>query len=297
MQEKQITTSVILMAGKGTRALPASKAVAKELFPVGDTPALLFLLEECLESGINKVVLVISKQKKDVKRFLRHDKKLEQLIKGTDKEHLLDRWKKVVDNLEIKFVYQGKINGSAGALWSARKYVKNQPFLLMTADDVCINEVGQTPASKDLINCFNKTGKYVVGAMQVPDEKISSYGIIKPGKKIDDKVIEVNGFVEKPKFGEHPSNWASLARYIMLPSVFENIPKCEKHKNGEVFFPEAIAMEIKNNMVVACKFDAKYYDLGNNLEFVKCVIETSLKQEKIGKNLLEYLKILVKTAE
>ena len=291
---QEITKAVILMAGKGTRALPATKAMAKELFPVGNTPALLYFLEECVDSGIKQVVIVISKQKKDVIKFLSHDKSLEQLIKGTDKEALLDKWKKAVDNLDIKFVYQGKMNGSAGAVMAAKKFVKNEAFLLMTADDLCINQVDEMPASKQLIECFKKTGKYVVGALQVSDDKVSSYGIITPGKKISAKEVEVKGFVEKPKLGENPSNLASLARYVLLPNIFENIPKCEKHKNGEVFFPEAIAMEIKNNNVVACRFDAKYYDLGNNLEYVKCVVEMSLKDEKIKNDLALYLENLVK---
>ncbi len=295
MEIKKVNKAVILMAGKGTRALPATKAVAKELFPIGNTPALLFLLEECLESGIKQVIIVISKQKKDVIRFLRHDKDLEKLIAGTDKEKLLTRWRNVVDNLDIKFVYQGKMNGSGGAVMSAQKYVKNEAFLLMTADDVCINESEQKPASAQLIECYEQYGKYVVGSLYVSDDKISSYGIIKPGKTVAKKVVEVKGFVEKPKLENKPSNLASVARYVVLPSIFANILKCEKHQNGEVFFPEAIAMEIQNKNVLSLEFDAKYYDLGNNLEYMKCVIETSLKDETIKQNLKEYLNNLVKT--
>lgn len=288
---QKITKAVILMAGKGTRTLPATKAVAKELFPIGNTPALLFLLEECLDSGIKQVILVISKQKKDVIKFLSHDRNLEKLIAGTDKEKLLARWKRVVDGLEIKFVYQGKMNGSGGAIMSARKYVK-EPFLILTADDVCISGDGQKPASTQLIECFEKYGKYVVGSLYVPDEKVSNYGIIKPGDIIEKGVVEVDGFIEKPKLSEKPSNLASLARYIVTPSIFDNLLKCEKHQNGEVFFPEAIAMEIKNKNVISCQFDARYYDLGNSLEYVKCVIETSLKDQKISQDLKEYLKNL-----
>ena len=290
---QSVTKAVILMAGNGTRALPATKAVAKELFPIGNIPALLFLLEECMESGIKQVVLVISKKKKDVIRFLKHDKTLETLIQGTDKEILLERWRNVVDNLEIKFVYQGRMNGSAGAVWSARKYVKGQPFLIMNADDVFVTEENVKPASLQIIESFKNTGKFTVCALEVDECKVSNYGIIKPGKRLSETEVEVDGFKEKPKPKENPSNLASLGRYVVLPKVFENIKKCQKHKNGEVYLSEAIALESENNNLIACRINAKYYDLANNLEYIKCVLEMSLKDEKIKENLVSYLKNLV----
>ena len=284
--------AVILMAGKGTRFLPATKAIAKEMFPIGSKPALLYHLKECLDSGIKEVTIVISKQKKDVIKFLKHDKELENLIKGTSKEKLLEEWCQVVDNLKINFAYQGKkINGSAGAVWSIKKFVKNEPFALMFGDDVYIPENNQEPALKELIKANEKTNKYVLGCVKVSDDVVDRYGVAVVSG-VDNGYELVKGFKEKPKKGTQPSNLASLGRYIILPSVFENILKCEKHENGEVYLPEAIAMECEKNNVVACSISAKYNDLGNKLEFVKCTINEALKDKEIEGQLKEYLNSL-----
>lgn len=284
--------AVILMAGKGTRFLPATKGVAKEMFPIGSKPALLYHLVECLDSGIKEVTIVISKQKKDVIKFLKHDKELENLIKGISKEKLLDEWKRVVDNIKINFAYQGKkINGSAGAVWSIKKFVKNEPFALMFGDDVYIAENNQKPALKQLIDANEKTNKYVLGCVKVSDDVVDRYGVaVVDGK--DNGYDLVKGFKEKPKKGTQPSNLASLGRYIILPNIFENILKAEAHENGEVYLPEAIAMECEKNNVVACELEAKYNDLGNKLEFVKCTINEALKDNEINSQLKEYLKTL-----
>lgn len=286
----KIKHAVILMAGKGTRFLPATKAVAKELFPVGNKPALLFQLKECLDSGIEEVTIVISKQKKGVKNFLKHDSEVENLIKGTSKESLLEEWNQIIDNLKINFVYQGKMNGSAGATYVTKKFIKNQPFAVISGDDVCIPSEGQKPALKELIETFERTGKSVMGAVRVPDDAVDRYGIVVPGEQIDDKTFIVNGFVEKPKKGTQPSNLATLLRYVVKPEIYLNILKCEPKENGEVLLPEALSEDIKNQDVVAHEFSAKYYDLGNKLEFVKCVIENSLKDDEISAQLTAYIK-------
>ena len=284
--------AVILMAGKGTRFLPATKGFAKEMFPIGSKPALLYHLKECYDSGIKEITIVISKQKKDVIKFLKHDKELETLIKGTSKEKLLDEWKQVVDNIKINFAYQGKkINGSAGAVWATKKFVKNEPFALIFGDDVYIPEQNQKPAIKQLIEAYDKTGKYVLGCVKVSDEVVDRYGVAVVDGKFNGYDL-VKGFKEKPKKGTQPSNLASLGRYIILPNIFENILKAEAHENGEVYIPEAIAMECDKDNIVACELEAKYNDLGNKLEFVKCTINEALKDEEINSQLKEYLKNL-----
>lgn len=282
--------AVILLAGKGTRFLPATKAVAKEIFPIGNKPALLFLLKECLDSGIKEVTLVLSKQKKDIIKFLKHDKNIEDLIKGTNKERLLDEWREIIDNLKFNFTYQGKMNGSAGAVLAAKKYTKNEPFIVFNGDDVYVSDKEQKPAAKQLIECFEKTGKNVLGCLKVSDDIVDRYGIVIPGDKVDNKTVYVKGFKEKPKKGEQPSNLAALGRYLVVPEIYQNIFKIKPSVNGEVNFPEAIALEVEKNNVLAYEINSKYYDLGNKLEFIKCTIETALKDMDIKEDLIEYLK-------
>lgn len=287
---KEVKHAVILMAGKGTRFLPATKGVAKEMFPVGNIPAVMFQLQECLDSGIKEVVIVLSKQKKDIIKFFQRDKSLEQVLKVAGKESLLDSWRNIIDNMNIHFTFQGKMIGSGGAIMTTKKYVKDNPFVILFGDDVCVPQNGSMPAVKELIEVYKRTGKYVLGALKVSDDVVSRYGVIKPGVQVEDKVVEVKGFVEKPKKGEQPSNLASLARYLVLPGIYDNIMKLTPDAKGEYLFPEAIGMEINGKGVVACEFGAKYYDLGNKLEFIKCSIELGLKDEEIRADLLTYLK-------
>ncbi len=288
----QIKHAVILMAGKGTRFLPATKAVAKELFPIGNKPALLLLLKECVDSGITEVTIVISKQKKDVIKFLKKDKNLDEWLKICDKESQMQLFEQIISSLKINFVYQGKMNGSGGAIMSVKKFIKDQPFIVLLGDDFCLHEANQLPASKQLIETFNKTKKYVLGAKQIDSKDICRYGVIKKGKSVSDTEIEVKGFVEKPSYDKAPSNIATVARYILLPSVFDYILKVKPKANGEVYFTEAIELALENEGVVACIFDAKYYDLGNYLEFIKCQIEMGLRDEEVRSELAKYLKSL-----
>lgn len=285
----KVRHAVILMAGKGTRFLPATKAVAKELFPVGNKPALLFQLQECLDSGIEEVTIVISKQKKDVIKFLKHDKELEDWLVKCGKEKYLEEWKNIIDNLKINFTYQGKLIGSGGAIMTTKKYTKGEPFVVLFGDDVCVPQNGSKPATKELIELYEKTGKYVLGALRVRDEVVDRYGVIIPGDKLDERTTVVKGFKEKPKKGEQPSNIASLASYLVLPEVYDNIMKLKPAPNGELLFPEAIAMEVDKDKVLALEFGAKYWDLGNKLEFIKCSIAMGLEDKEIQQPLKEFL--------
>ncbi|MBR2909656.1 MAG: UTP--glucose-1-phosphate uridylyltransferase [Clostridia bacterium] len=287
----RVRHAVILLGGKGTRFLPATKAVAKELFPVGNTPALMFHLKECLDSGIKEVTIVLSKQKKDVKKFFKHDKELEKWLEKCGKENLLDSWREIVDNIKFNFVYQSKKwNGTGGAVYVTKKYTKGEPFIVFFGDDVCISKDGDLPATKELIDLHEKTGKYILGALKVNDELVDRYGIVVPGKALDDKTVEVKGFVEKPQKGTQPSNLASLARYVVLPEIYERILKVQPYGNGELGLPEAIKSRCEDNLVLAREFSAKYWDLGNKLEFVKCNIAMALENPETSEGLKEYLK-------
>ena len=285
--KKTIQHAVILMAGRGTRFLPATKAVAKEMFAIGNVPAILYLLKECLDSGIRDVTIVLSKEKKDVKKFFKRNKKLEKIIKGTSKQQLLNDWWNVYNNIKLHFVYQSKkINGTAGAVYSARRFVKNKPFALLFGDDLYISN--NKPALKELIDAYYITNNYVLGCVEVCEDVVGRYGVaVVCGKKSGFDLVK--GFKEKPKKGEEPSRLASLGRYILLPNIFNNILKAKKHEQGEKYLPEAIALECKKNNVVACKISANYYDLGNKLEFIKCTIDQGLKDDSIREKLKEYL--------
>lgn len=291
MKTNKVDQAIILLAGKGTRFLPATKAVAKELFPIENKPALLINLQELYKSGIKRVCLVISKEKKYIKKFLKHDKKLEASLIKSNKMHLLDELNEIIDNMEIDFVYQGKMNGSGGAIYSTKKWCKNKPFALILGDDLTEND--KNPVIAQLIKAYEKTGKLVIGAKKFPMEVIHNYSSIVSGVKLFDKCGELLDIIEKPAKGTAPSNLVGLARYVLTPEIFDELPKLEKSKGEEVAFTDAVSVLAKQNRVVFYEFDANYYDCGNKLEYVKCMIQQTLKDKNVADSLKDYLKTLV----
>ncbi len=292
----KIDQAVILMAGLGTRFLPATKAVAKELFPIENKPALLCHLQELYKSGIKRVCLVISKEKDSVKDFLKHNKRLEESLKNTGKLDLLKELNEIIDNMQIDFVYQGKMNGSGGAIYSTKKWTKNKPFALILGDDLCKVEKNKTPAIGQLMKAYEKTGKSVIGAKPFPNDVIYKYSSIVKGKKLFDKCFEMQNIIEKPAKGTEPSNLVGLARYVLTPDIYPELLKCPKFANGEVRFTDAVSVLAQQGKAVCFEFDAKYYDCGNKLEYVKCIVEHALEDKTISSDLLEYLKTLNKKA-
>ncbi len=281
---QKIEQCVILMAGKGTRFLPATRAVAKELFPVGNKPILLFHMTEALKSGIKRVCLVISKEKEGVKEFFKHDKNLEEQLKKTGKLDILKELNEVIDNLEIDFIYQGNISGSGGAVYSVKEWTNGNPFVVVNGDDLCINE--KAPVMKQLIDAYEKTGKNIIGARPFPMEVIPRYSSIITKEKLFDKCYHIEGIIEKPK--DPPSNLVGLARYILTSEIFDEILNCTP-KNAEYYLTDAIDNLARKGRVASYEFDAKYFDCGNKLEFIKCMIDFGLNEDDIKIDLKNYL--------
>ncbi len=290
MEEKQnVEQAVILMGGIGSRFMPATKFVAKELFPVVDKPVLLFHLQELFKSGIKRVCIVCSEQKKYIKDFLKRDAKLEKQLANINRLNLLDETNQILDGMKIDVVVQGKLNGSGGAIYTAKKWTKGKPFALILGDDLC-EEIGKNgPAIGQLIKAFEKTGKTVVGAQPFPMEVISRYSSIVKNKKLFANCHEMDEIIEKPALGTAPSNLVGLARYVLTDEIFEEIPKCPRFENGEIRFTDALNNLAKKGRCVCYEFKAKYYDCGNKLEFIKCIVDTGLKDKKIAPALKEYL--------
>ena len=290
MKYEKIDRAVILMAGLGTRFLPATKAVAKELFPIENKPALLYHLKELYESGIKKVCIVISKEKDHVKKFLSHDAKLEENLKNSGKLALLKELNEIIDNMQIDFVYQGKLNGSGGAIYSAKKWTENKPFALILGDDLCKSN-GKVPAIGQLAKAYEKTGKNVVGAKTFPLEVIPKYSSIVVDKKLFDRCSSMKEIIEKPKVP--PTNLVGLARYILNSEICPELLKCPRFTNGEIRFTDALNTLAKQGKAVCYEFDAKYYDCGNKLEYVKCILDFALEDNEISNQLKDYLKTLI----
>ncbi|MDE6583145.1 MAG: UTP--glucose-1-phosphate uridylyltransferase, partial [Clostridia bacterium] len=281
----------------GTRFLPATKATPKELFPIHNKPALLYHIIEAYKSGIRRVCLIISKEKECVKKLFTHNKDLEENLKATGKTQLLEELNEVIDNMEFTYVYQNqkKYNGTGGALYFAKKFCGNRPFALMFGDDLCVSNT-EVPTIGQLIEAYNKTGKVVVGEKPFPMEVIHKYSSLVTGEKLFDRCYELKDSIEKPEKGKAPSNLVGLARYVFTPEIFDYIFKVPELSLREYRLADAIQLMSHEGKVVSYEFDAKYYDCGNKLEFIKCVLEFGLKDQEIAEDLQKYLADLNKPA-
>lgn len=288
----KITKAIIPIAGNGTRFLPATKGVAKEMFPIVDIPVLMLIVEECLNSGINEICFILSKEKKDIKKFFRKDKVLEKLIQSTDKSHLLDRINKIIDNTKISFFYQGKRTGSAGALLPAKKWIKNQPFAVLYGDE--LNYTTKTSAIGQLAEVYEKTPGLIVGCQEVPQKEVCKYGAYKTDKKFDKNLFKVSGIVEKPNPGEEPSCIVGLGRYIMPENTFAYIKKQCKGTpiNQELKLTDTMDLIMKDTPSYAVIMDSIRYDTGDKLGYLKAVVEYGLRDKKLGEYFKKYLKDL-----
>ncbi len=297
MEYPKVEQLVIPIAGLGTRFLPATKATPKELFPIHNKPALLYHIIEAYKSGIRRVCLIISKEKECVKKLFTHNKALEENLKATGKTQLLEELNEVIDNMEFTYVYQNqkKYNGTGGALYFAKKFCGNRPFALMFGDDLCVSNT-DVPTIGQLIEAYNKTGKVVVGAKPFPMEDIHKYSSLVTGEKLFDRCCELKDSIEKPEKGKAPSNLVGLARYVFTPEIFDYIFKAPQLSLHEYRLADAIQLMCHEGKVVSYEFDAKYYDCGNKLEFIKCVVEFGLKDNDITEDLQKYLAEISKPA-
>ena len=285
-----VKKAIIPCAGFGTRFLPATKVVPKELFPIVDTPALSYIVEEAAKSGIEEVFIIISPQKQDVKRLFAPNVELNNQLESVGKTLELELANKDY-GVKIHFGVQEKMNGNGMALMVARDFVGDEPFAVLFGDDVMYTGDG-APVTKQLIDAYEKTGgKTIVGCQCPPEEIARRCGVMIVGDVVDDKITEVRGIIEKPK-AELPSKLVSLGRYVLTPDIFDALLKAPV-KNGETYLTDAISLLAKEpKNVYACEFEARRYDIGNKQGFLEAAIEFSLRREELKEGVKAYLKSL-----
>lgn len=286
----KVKKAIIPCAGFGTRFLPATKVVPKELFPIVDTPALSYIVAEAAKSGIEEVFIIISPQKEDVKRLFQPNEALNAQLESVGKTLELELANKDY-GVKIHFGVQEKMNGNGMALMVAKDFVGEEPFAVLFGDDVMYTGDG-APVTKQLIDAYERTGeKTIVGCQCPPEEIARRCGVMVIGDSVDDKITEVRGIIEKPK-AELPSKLVSLGRYILTHDIFDALLKAPV-KNGETYLTDAISLLAKEpNNVYACEFSARRYDIGNKQGFLEAAIEYSLRREELRDGVKAYLKSL-----
>lgn len=278
----KVRKAIIPAAGLGTRFLPATKAMPKEMLPIVDKPTIQYIVEEAIASGIEDIIIVTGKGKRAIEDHFDHAFELEETLLKNGKTDMLDSVLQT-SKVEIHYIRQKQPLGLGHAIWSARKFIGDEPFAVLLGDDIVEND---EPGLHQLMNQHEQVGKSVIGVKQVSDEDTQRYGIIDP-VSVDGKLIEVNKFVEKPVAGTAPSNYAIMGRYVLTPEIFEFLGEHQLGAGGEIQLTDAIQKLNEKESVYAYEFDGRRFDVGEKFGFIETTIEFALKRPELREQLLE----------
>jgi UTP--glucose-1-phosphate uridylyltransferase len=286
---KKVRKAIIPAAGLGTRFLPATKAMPKEMLPIVDKPTIQYIVEEAIASGIEDIIIVTGKGKRSIEDHFDFAPELEQNLLEKGKLDLLDKVRYSTNLADIHYIRQKEPKGLGHAVWCARNFIGDEPFAVLLGDDIVQSE---TPCLRQLMNIFEETQSSVIGVQSVPIEETNRYGIIDPSSK-EGRRYQVQNFVEKPSKGTAPSNLAIMGRYILTPEIFMFLEQQETGAGGEIQLTDAIQKLNQIQRVFAYDFEGKRYDVGEKIGFVKTTIEFALKDPELRSELVTYIDSLM----
>lgn len=288
---QKIRKAVIPAAGFGTRFLPETKAMPKEMLPIVDKPTIQYIVEEIRASGIEQILIISGHAKRAIEDHFDSSPELEQHLYESGKMDLLREVRKVA-SVKIHYTRQQYMRGLGDAILCAKDFIDGEPFGVILGDDLVYNANGE-PALRQLMDQYEKTGGTVIGCQVVRPEMVSSYGIV-DGKPTDDpNLLKVKDMIEKPSMEEAPSRFAALGRYVITPEVFEVLEQTKPGKGGEIQLTDALRVMARNGSVYAYNFTGKRYDTGNKLGYLKATVEFALRRPDLGPQFREYLKKLL----
>lgn len=287
---QKIKKAVIPAAGYGTRFLPATKATPKEMLPIVDKPTIQYIVEEAKASGIEDILIISGHGKRAIEDHFDSAPALEMELAKKGKDSLLAMVKETAD-INIHYIRQRYMRGLGDAILCARSFMGNEPFAVLLGDDVVYNP--EKPALAQLIDIYEATGGSVLGCQNVPQEKVSSYGIVAGTQTDNSRLMRVSDMVEKPAVEEAPSRMAVLGRYIIKPQIFDILESTQPGKGGEVQLTDALKVLARQDAVYAYDFEGKRYDVGDKLGFLKATVEYALRREDLGEPFKAYLKELM----
>ncbi|PEL92931.1 UTP--glucose-1-phosphate uridylyltransferase GalU [Bacillus wiedmannii] len=287
---KTVKKAIIPAAGLGTRFLPATKAMPKEMLPIVDKPTIQYIVEEAIQSGIEDIIIVTGKGKRAIEDHFDHSFELEQSLLEKGKHEIL---KKVQESskINIHYIRQKEPKGLGHAVWCARKFIGNEPFAVLLGDDIVQAE---TPCLRQLMDQYEATQSSVIGVQTVPETETHRYGIIDPLVQ-NGRSYQVSKFVEKPDKGTAPSNLAIMGRYVLTPEIFTFLENQQTGAGGEIQLTDAIQRLNEIQRVFAYDFEGKRYDVGEKLGFIQTTIEMALQHDELKNELLSYMEKLFKT--
>ncbi|GAB6563567.1 MULTISPECIES: UTP--glucose-1-phosphate uridylyltransferase GalU [Bacillus] len=274
---KRVRKAIIPAAGLGTRFLPATKAMPKEMLPIVDKPTIQYIVEEAIKSGIEDIIIVTGKTKRSIEDHFDNAFELEQNLLEKKKYELLEKVQASSKMVDIHYIRQKEPKGLGHAVWCARKFIGDEPFAVLLGDDIVQAE---KPCLRQLIEEYDKTLSSVIGVQTVPEDETHRYGIIDPLEQ-EGRRYQVRNFVEKPAAGTAPSNLAIMGRYVLTPEIFMFLEQQHIGAGGEIQLTDAIQNLNEIQRVFAYDFEGKRYDVGEKLGFVQTTIEMALQHPEL----------------
>lgn len=287
----KIRKAIIPAAGLGTRVLPASKALPKEMLPIVDKPAIQYIVEEAVKAGITDILIITNRGKGVIEDHFDHSIELEAMLKKRGNTEMLQQLEKTAHLANIYYIRQKETKGLGDAVLRAKEFVGDEPFAVLYGDDVIIGEI---PAIGELCEVYEKYGKSVVGIKPVSDELIVKYSSLKI-EEVGEKIFNVTDMIEKPALSEKFSNYSVLGRCVLDSEIFSILERTPLGAGNELQLTDAMKVLAQKGSMMGIDFSGKRYDMGNKLGILKANIEVGLDHEEIGEDLKEYLKELAKT--
>ncbi len=285
IKNKQVRKAIIPAAGLGTRFLPATKAQPKEMLPIVDKPAIQYIIEEAVQSGIEEILIITGRNKRAIEDHFDRAFELEMTLKAQGKYDLLGLIEEI-PNVAIHYIRQKEAKGLGHAVLCAKQFVGNEPFAVMLGDDIIDAEV---PCLKQLMQVYEDCPGTILGVQEVAQEKVSSYGVVKP-KVVKERLWQAVDLVEKPTLEEAPSRLAVLGRYIIEPEIFALLETTEPGRGGEIQLTDALRKLAQVQPVYAYEFEGRRYDVGDKQGYLEATVEFALKRPDLREGFLRYLK-------
>ena len=293
MKSQKVRKAVIPAAGLGTRFLPATKALAKEMLPIVDIPTIQYIIEEAVASGIEEVLVITNSNKHAMENHFDVNYELEERLKASGKDKQVKLIRDIANLANIYYIRQKEPKGLGHAILCAKTFIGEEPFAVLLGDDVVVNK-NSKPALKQLIDAYEQTKSSVVGVQTVAKEDVCKYGIVSPShshpRENGGRLVKLNNMVEKPAVEEAPSDMAVLGRYVLTPKVFELLETQGKGAGGEIQLTDAIKRLMDIQAVYAYDFEGIRYDVGDKFGFIKATIDFALDRDELHNQVLEYIK-------
>ncbi|CDQ19222.1 UTP--glucose-1-phosphate uridylyltransferase GalU [Halobacillus karajensis] len=284
----KVKKAIIPAAGLGTRFLPATKAMPKEMLPVVDKPTIQYIVEEAIQSGIEDIIIVTGKGKRAIEDHFDHAFELEDNLYKKGKLDLLEEVQQSAE-VDIHYIRQKEPKGLGHAIWCARKFIGDEPFAVLLGDDIVRSD---EPCLKQLINQYEETKSSIIGVKQVPKEETDRYGIIAP-KHQEGRRYEVEHFVEKPAVNEAPSNLAIIGRYVFTPEIMDLLATQETGRGGEIQLTDAIERLNTEQPVFGYEFEGERFDVGDQMGFIKTTLAIAMEREEMREDVLALMREVI----